>query len=140
MSLHRTKEIKQKKYIKSPYFKYCQLNTMKGRSIIYQPQRLCVDRGMRLTLPFFDIPCEDLAKALLGKILIRAMKNGTVIKGLIVETESYLGGEDKASFSYRGKITERNKPMYMQPGTTFVYTTYGTYDLLNISSQGKCHP
>lgn len=93
----------------------------------------------RLGLPFsfFNTPCIELAKALLGKILVRKMLNGVLLKGIIVETESYLGGLDKASISYGGKITEKSKPMYMKPGTTFVYITYGMYNLINISSYGK---
>jgi hypothetical protein len=85
---------------------------------------------------FYDVPCEDLAKGLLGKILVRRLNDGTVLKGRIVETECYLGGEDRASHSYKGRITERSKPMYMKPGTTYVYITYGMYHCFNISSQG----
>lgn len=90
----------------------------------------------RLKDSFYDVPCEDLAKRLLGKILVRRMNDGTVLKGRVVETECYLGGEDKASHSYNGRITERSKPMYMKPGTTYVYMTYGMYHCFNISSQG----
>jgi len=90
----------------------------------------------RLKDSFYDIPCEDLAKRLLGKILVRRINDGTVLKGRVVETECYPGGEDKASHSYNGRITERSKPMYMKPGTTYVYITYGMYHCFNISSQG----
>ncbi|KDR23034.1 probable DNA-3-methyladenine glycosylase isoform X2 [Zootermopsis nevadensis] len=91
----------------------------------------------RLKDSFYDVPCEDLAKGLLGKILVRRLSDGTVLKGHIVETECYLGGDDKASHSYKGRITERSKPMYMKPGTTYVYITYGMYHCFNISSQGS---
>lgn len=59
------------------------------------------------------------------------------MKGIIVETECYPGGDDKASQSFGGKKTERNAPMYMSPGTAYVYLTYGMYFCFNISSQGK---
>lgn len=85
---------------------------------------------------FYDVPCEQLARALLGKILVRRLENGRILKGRIVETECYLGGEDKASHSYGGKMTERNAPMFMKPGTAYVYFTYGMYYCFNISSQG----
>jgi len=90
----------------------------------------------RLKDSFFDVPCEDLAKRLLGKILVRQINDGTVLKGRIVETECYPGGEDKASCSYNGRITEKIKAVYMKPGTAFVYVTYGMYHCINISSQG----
>ncbi|KAJ8976897.1 hypothetical protein NQ317_014068, partial [Molorchus minor] len=56
----------------------------------------------RLVKEDFDKPCKDLAVYLLGKILVRKLEFGAVLKGRIVETECYLGGEDKASHSYNG--------------------------------------
>ncbi|XP_050541131.1 DNA-3-methyladenine glycosylase-like [Daktulosphaira vitifoliae] len=91
----------------------------------------------RLGLEFFNVPCEDLAKNLLGKVLVRQLEDGSIVKGRIVETESYLGGDDAASQSYGGKITPRNEPMFMKPGTIYVYFTYGMYHCFNISSQGE---
>ncbi|XP_023701413.1 probable DNA-3-methyladenine glycosylase isoform X2 [Cryptotermes secundus] len=90
----------------------------------------------RLTDSFYDVPCEDLAKGLLGKVLVRRLDDGTLIKGRIVETECYPGGEDKGSCSHSGRITETIKAIYMKPGTAFVYSTYGMYYCINISSQG----
>lgn len=93
--------------------------------------------GNRLRDSFFDVPCVQLAKRLLGQTLVRVLNDGTVLKGKIVETESYLGKEDKASHSFCGKITARNEPMFMKPGIIYVYITYGMYYMLNISSQGE---
>lgn len=91
----------------------------------------------RLPYSFFDCPCEELAQSLLGKILVRCLENGTILKGRIVETEGYLGVIDKASHTYQNKVTPRNIPMYMPPGTIYVYMTYGMYHCFNISSQGE---
>ncbi|XP_057323385.1 DNA-3-methyladenine glycosylase-like [Microplitis mediator] len=91
----------------------------------------------RLTYDFYNTPCEQLAQQLLGKILVRRLENGIILKGRIVETESYLGGIDKASQTYQNKVTPRNIPMYMPPGTIYVYFTYGMYHCFNISSQGE---
>uniref|UniRef100_A0A671Q6T0 DNA-3-methyladenine glycosylase n=1 Tax=Sinocyclocheilus anshuiensis TaxID=1608454 RepID=A0A671Q6T0_9TELE len=55
----------------------------------------------------------------------------------VVETEAYLGGEDKASHSAGGKRTERNTVMFMKPGTIYVYPIYGIYLCMNVSSQGE---
>ncbi|XP_012219475.1 putative 3-methyladenine DNA glycosylase isoform X2 [Linepithema humile] len=90
----------------------------------------------RLQYKFFDVPCEELAQKLLGKVLVRHLENGTILKGRIVETEGYLGAVDKASHSYQNKVTPRNLPMYMPPGTIYIYMTYGMYHCFNISSQG----
>ncbi|XP_011875094.1 PREDICTED: DNA-3-methyladenine glycosylase-like isoform X3 [Vollenhovia emeryi] len=89
----------------------------------------------RLQYEFFDAPCKELAQRLLGKVLVRYLENGTVLKGRIVETEAYLGGVDRASQSYQNRVTPRNLPMYMPPGTVYVYMTYGMYHCFNISSQ-----
>ncbi|TSZ68964.1 DNA-3-methyladenine glycosylase [Bagarius yarrelli] len=93
--------------------------------------------GVRLRFDFFNQPCVDLAKALLGKVLVRRNPDGTELRGRVVETEAYLGGEDKASHSAGGKHTERNTAMFMKPGTIYVYTIYGIYLCMNISSQGE---
>ncbi|XP_028669962.2 DNA-3-methyladenine glycosylase [Erpetoichthys calabaricus] len=90
----------------------------------------------RLGDSFFDQPCIHLAKALLGKVLVRTLADGTELRGRVVETEAYLGGEDKASHSYQGKRTPRNAAMFMKPGTIYVYPIYGIYLCMNISSRG----
>ncbi|XP_063287691.1 DNA-3-methyladenine glycosylase [Pelobates fuscus] len=90
----------------------------------------------RLKSDFYEQPCITLAKNLLGQILVRKLPDGTELRGRIVETESYLGGEDQASHSRGGKQTERNMAMFMKPGTMYVYQIYGMYFCMNISSQG----
>lgn len=57
----------------------------------------------KVAYDFYNVPCENLAKSLLGKILVRKLDNGILLKGRIVETECYLGGEDKASNTYNGR-------------------------------------
>ncbi|KAL3876851.1 hypothetical protein ACJMK2_034636 [Sinanodonta woodiana] len=90
----------------------------------------------RLSFAFFNRPCEELAKALLGKKLVRMIDDKRV-SGRIVETEAYLGTVDKAAHSYKGKRTDRNAAMFMPPGTAYVYNIYGMYCCMNISSQGE---
>uniref|UniRef100_A0A3Q3WVQ9 DNA-3-methyladenine glycosylase n=1 Tax=Mola mola TaxID=94237 RepID=A0A3Q3WVQ9_MOLML len=91
----------------------------------------------RLGGDFFNQCCIRLAKALLGKVLSRRCADGTELRGRIVETEAYLGGEDKASHSAGGKRTERNTAMFMKPGTIYVYPIYGIYLCMNVSSEGE---
>lgn len=100
--------------------------------------RCCAYFGAeRLGEGFYDaLSCEEMAKSLLGKVLVRRLDDNAVIRGRIVETESYLGGDDAASHSFNGKLTVRNEPMFMKPGTAYVYFTYGMYNCFNISSKG----
>lgn len=96
-----------------------------------QPQR----PGRKLTEGFYDQECVALANALLGKVIVRVVE-GKRVSARVVETESYLGGPDQASHSYDGKRTPRNEPMYMKPGTSYVYSIYGMYHCFNVSSRG----
>ncbi|XP_041825352.1 DNA-3-methyladenine glycosylase [Melanotaenia boesemani] len=95
------------------------------------------DQQPRLGEGFFSQPCISLAKAFLGKVLVRKCADGTELRGRIVETEAYLGGEDKASHSAGGKRTKRNTAMFMKPGTIYVYPIYGIYLCMNVSSEGE---
>ncbi|RUS81070.1 hypothetical protein EGW08_011156 [Elysia chlorotica] len=94
------------------------------------------EESVRLQTKFFDVPCAQLAIDLLGKKLVRK-SDSQMISGMIVETEAYLGLEDKAAHSYQGKRTERNEAMFMPPGTAYVYNIYGMYCCFNISSAGE---
>jgi len=89
-----------------------------------------------LTSDYFSSSCTSLAKSLLGCSLCRMNNSGQILKGKIVETESYPGSSDGASHSFKGQ-TRRNKAMFMVPGTAYVYTIYGMYQCFNISSEGE---
>ncbi len=84
---------------------------------------------------FYARDTKEVAKDLLGKILVRKLAEGT-IKGKIVETEAYYGEEDPASHAFRGK-TERAKIMWGMPGTVYIYLIYGMYYLFNIVTEKK---
>nr|KAG5713404.1 hypothetical protein BaRGS_024952 [Batillaria attramentaria] len=98
-------------------------------------RRLKRDGSQRLGRTFYERSGEDLAKALLGQKIVRVV-DGVRVSAVIVETEAYLGAVDKAAHSFKGQ-TDRNKAMFMPPGTAYVYNIYGMYCCLNISSQGE---
>jgi DNA-3-methyladenine glycosylase len=80
---------------------------------------------------FFDRDPRRVARALLGKLLIRTTP-GAVLAGRIVETEAYLGKNDEAAHSFIGK-TPRNAVMFGPPGRAYVYFIYGNHYCLNVS-------
>lgn len=90
---------------------------------------------LRLGSNFYNQDCISLAKALLGKILVRLV-DGVRITGRIVETEAYLGVKDSACHSYKRRKTHRNQAMFMMPGSLYVYIIYGMYHCMNISCKG----
>lgn len=73
-----------------------------------------------------------VARDLLGKLLVVPGGDGTRVSGMIVETEAYLGIEDKAAHSYGGRRTARNEVTYGEGGLVYVFFVYGMYYQLNL--------
>jgi DNA-3-methyladenine glycosylase len=103
------------------------------------PRRDLTDAGLStdatkwrpLPRRFFDSPPEQVARALLGKILVR--RNAAErLAGRIVETEAYLGEQDAAAHAASG-CTARNAVLYGPPGHAYVYSIYGLHYCLNVS-------
>jgi DNA-3-methyladenine glycosylase len=90
---------------------------------------------MRLEREFYTRPAELVAKELLGKYIV---VNG--IAGKIIETEAYVGPQDRASHAFGGKVTERNKVEYFIGGHIYIYLVYGMYWQLNIVTDGEGYP
>ncbi|MBU3103446.1 DNA-3-methyladenine glycosylase [Clostridium gasigenes] len=80
----------------------------------------------------------DLAKDLLGKVLVREI-DGRILKGRIIETEAYIAEIDKACHAYGRSVTKRTDPLYKEGGIAYVYFIYGLYHCFNIVSgqEGK---
>ena len=84
-----------------------------------------------LNKSFYSIDALTLSKKLLGKVLVNEV-NGKVLKGMIVETEAYIGAIDKASHAYGGRRTKRTETLYGEPGIVYVYSIYGMYFCFNV--------
>ncbi len=86
---------------------------------------------MRLDLSFYKKDAITLAQNLLGKWLVREIGEQRIVTK-IVETEAYMGVEDKAAHSYNNRRTERTEVMFGRAGRAYVYMIYGMYYCLNV--------
>jgi DNA-3-methyladenine glycosylase len=87
-------------------------------------------RITRLTRAELPADTTDLARFLIGKIVVRDLPEGR-ITGRIVETEAYLHG-DAAAHSFRGE-TPRNRSLFLERGHAYVYVSYGIHRMLNVA-------
>lgn len=85
----------------------------------------------RLGRRFFRQEPDVVARQLLNQTLVHIVE-GNRIAGKIVETEAYLGVEDKAAHSYGGRRTARTETMYADGGTCYVFLNYGIHHLFNV--------
>jgi DNA-3-methyladenine glycosylase len=94
--------------------------------------------ALRLPRAFFEQPTVEVARQLLGKYLVRIDSAGTMA-GMILETEAYVGPDDKASHASRGR-TLRTGLMFGPAGFTYIYLIYGMHHCLNIVTEPEDYP
>jgi DNA-3-methyladenine glycosylase len=93
---------------------------------------------VKLPRSFYDRPTLDVARDLLGKVLVHE-RRGVRTSGAIVELEAYIGEDDPACHAAPGP-TRRNAPMYGEPGHAYVYLNYGIHWMMNIVTEAKGSP
>ena len=93
---------------------------------------------MKLPRSFYERSTLVVARQLLGKYLVREHRDGKTV-GRIVETEAYVGPEDKACHASKGR-TQRTKIMFGQAGYAYVYLIYGFHHMLNIVTESIDFP
>ncbi len=93
---------------------------------------------MILRRDFYARPTLDVARDLLGKVLVHTSAEGTAA-GRIVEVEAYIGEDDPACHAAPG-LTARNAPLYGSPGIAYVYLNYGLHYLVNAVTEAKGSP
>ena len=84
----------------------------------------------KLDYPFFHRTCLEVARDLVGKILVHETQNGE-LRLRISETEAYWGVEDTACHVSKGR-TPRTEVFYADAGAIYVYLCYGMHWMLNI--------
>jgi len=83
---------------------------------------------------FYNRPAIEVARALLGTVLV----HGTT-SARIVETEAYLGLQDRAAHSWRGP-TPRTRLLFGKPGYAYVYLIYAMNYCLNVVAEPEGSP
>jgi len=93
---------------------------------------------LKLSRSFYQQPTVEVARQLLGKYLVRKHPDGTTV-GRIVESEAYIGPEDKACHASRGR-TPRTEIMFGRAGHAYIYLIYGFHYMLNIVTEKEDFP
>jgi DNA-3-methyladenine glycosylase len=93
---------------------------------------------VKLPRSFYDRPTLDVARDLLGKVLVHN-RRGVTTSGIIVEVEAYIGESDPACHAAPGP-TLRNRPLYGPPGYSYVYLNYGIHRLVNVVTERQGFP
>jgi DNA-3-methyladenine glycosylase len=84
---------------------------------------------------FFRRGAAEVAPELLGRYLVRRIGDETLVVR-IVETEAYLGRDDRAAHAWGGRRTARNESLYLPGGHAYVYFIYGIHYCLNAVTGG----
>ena len=87
-------------------------------------------QARKLSRDFYAPGTLSIARDLIGMHLVHN-DGGTLRVGRIVETEAYMGPQDLAAHSARGR-TARTEVMFGEPGHAYVYFIYGVWYCLNI--------
>ena len=93
---------------------------------------------MRLSDDFYSQDVLQVAPALVGKVLCRAL-DSQILRGRITEVEAYRGEEDTACHARAGR-TKRTETLYLPGGHAYVYLCYGIHHLLNVVTGPTDHP
>lgn len=85
----------------------------------------------KLTRAFYERNALIVAREILGKGLVHNSSDGFTA-GQIIETEAYIGPNDRASHAYLGLRTKRTNIQFGLGGYAYIYQIYGKYCCFNI--------
>ena len=79
---------------------------------------------------FFCRPAEVVAPELIGCRLVKRQADGSLLWGVVVETEAY-SQDDPACHGYRRR-SPSNETLFGEPGRFYVYVSYGIHHCVNV--------
>ncbi|MBQ8960173.1 MAG: DNA-3-methyladenine glycosylase [Ruminococcus sp.] len=85
----------------------------------------------KLTAEFFHRDVLEVATDLVGKVIVRRLPDGSLLRERIAETEAYRGEEDLACHASKGR-TPRTELLFGESGRFYVYLCYGIHWLMNV--------
>lgn len=93
--------------------------------------------GRSLTRAFYERSSVEVARELVGCLVVRRLDDGRRLVGRLVELEAYLGdGSDPGSHAHRGE-TQRNRSMFGDAGRMYAYRSYGIHTCVNLVCLGR---
>ena len=84
---------------------------------------------------FFCRPAEVVAPELIGCRLVKRQTDGSLLWGVVVETEAY-SQDDPACHGYRRR-SPSNEKLFGEPGRFYVYVSYGIHHCVKRARRSK---
>jgi DNA-3-methyladenine glycosylase len=94
---------------------------------------------MKLKENFYLKSTLSVAKDLIGCFLVHKDSVG-LTSGKIVETEAYMGFDDKGSHSYGNRHTPKMDPLYKSGGHGYIFPIYGIGYCFNVVTEAENVP
>ena len=91
---------------------------------------IAVPEFLPLSQAFFRRRAEVVGPDLVGCRLVSRQDDGSLLWGVIVETEAY-SQDDPACHGYRRR-SPQNETLFGEPGRFYVYTSYGIHHCVNV--------